>query len=220
MKQTFLRTQQVMIVEDDPVFTEQLDMAIRGANGPWRVHHCRDAAQAFAFLDQPLFYLDLALVDLGLPDISGVEVIRKIRKRFPAIPILVVSVISAERSVLSAIRSGARGYLLKDDSKKSIASAIDDAMAGNYPISPALARYLFKIAGSPSSLGVDEIVALTSKEQEALKHLSKGRSYKETAELMGVALSTIQSHVRNLYSKLEVHSQMQAVEIARERGLL
>jgi DNA-binding NarL/FixJ family response regulator len=162
--------------------------------------------------------VDLALIDIGLPDISGIEVVNRVREKYPDVPIMVVSVISAERSVLAAIRAGARGYVLKDDSTTEIAEALQQALLGHYPISPALARYLFKLAGSRDTSA--DLAELTPKELELLKHLSCGRSYAEAGKEMRIAISTVQTHIRNLYRKLDVHSQVQAVTRAQDRGLI
>ena len=129
-----------------------------------------------------------------------------------------MSVISSERSVLAAIRAGARGYLLKDDNPQLITQSLAEALQGNYPISPSLARYLFRLAGGSESPA--EFTSLTPKELELLRHLSRGRSYGETAQEMGIAISTVQTHIRNLYRKLDVHSQVQAVTKAQDQGLI
>jgi DNA-binding NarL/FixJ family response regulator len=107
---------------------------------------------------------------------------------------------------------------LKDDPSTQITDALSQTLQGNYPISPALARYLFKLAGSSEPL--EGMAELTPKELELLRHLSRGRSYAEAARAMGVAVSTVQTHIRNLYRKLDVHSQVQAVTKAQGRGLI
>lgn len=145
--------------------------------------------------------------------------IRALRKRFSEQPVLVVSSIAAERSVLEAIRAGASGYMLKDGDAAVIAQGIRQVLEGNSPISPSLARHLFKLAGSPR-VGQEEQMGLTHKELEALRHLGRGCSYAETASLMGVGVSTVQTHVRGLYRKLGAHSKTQAVVKARENGLI
>ncbi|MEN9313743.1 MAG: hypothetical protein RIS35_136 [Pseudomonadota bacterium] len=211
---------EALLVEDDPVFEGLVRAALQRVLPDLAVRCCRTGADAIALLDDPSVRLTLVLADLGLPDVSGIEVIRIARRRFPDVPILVISTISSERTVLAAIRAGARGYVLKDDSEAGMARAVEQTLAGNYPISPALARYLFRLAGSPELAFGDESVRLSAKETETLRHISRGLTYLETAERMGVALSTVQSHIRNLYRKLDVHSQAEAVTRARSQGLL
>lgn len=208
----------LLIVEDDPAFEELLVRAARQLGDDWQIQCCQTAFGALERIGRPRARFDLALIDLGLPDLSGVEVIRRIRERFMELPILVVSVISAERSVLSAVRAGARGYILKDDSEAAMTQAMREAINGHYPISPALARYLFRLAGAEDKPA--DLSGLTRKELELLQQLARGHSYSEAARQMGVTLATVQTHIRNLYRKLDVHSQVQAVTKAQNQGLI
>lgn len=210
---------QALLVEDNPLFQNQICSAIWRFHPERSIHRCANGTEALALLEAPQVRLDLVLVDLGLPDISGIEVIQAARRRFGDIPIMVISVISAERTVLAAIRAGARGYILKGESEESISNAIQDVLRGNYPISPALARSLFKLAGAPLEKEPDAF-NLSPRELETLQFIAKGNSYEEVATLMGIALSTVQSNIRSLYRKLEVRSQMQAVSKARDAGLI
>ncbi len=213
----------LLLVEDNPVFREQISVAITHLPGLWEVVSCDDGAKAMQTLEglEPKF--DLALVDLGLPDMSGIEVIRAFRLRLPDLPIVVVSVIAAERTVLKAIEAGANGYLLKDDSIEQITNGINQVMNGIYPLSPSLARLLFKrlttgLETAPSSKTTD--FKLTPREQETLAHMAQGHTYDAVAAIMGVATSTIQWNVRNIYRKLNVHSQVQALSKARDLNLI
>ena len=217
---SFPRVRQVLIVDGDLVSTNRLREALGRCGGQWQVRACQAGAQALDLLEMPRFYVDLALIDLGLPDISGTDVIRAIRHRFASTPVMVISRNSSERSLLAAIRSGACGYVLKDTSEEGIAASIEDVMRGDFPVSPSLARYLFQLAGSPMRLAAGDPFGLTPKERETLRLISRGHSYDAVASLMGVARSTIQSHVRNLYAKLNAHSKVQALSRARENGLL
>ena len=212
------RSPVALVVEDDPTFESSMRAAVNSLGSHWEVVSFRTAAEGLRFLDSPGMRVDLALIDIGLPDISGIEVVNRVREKYPDVPIMVVSVISAERSVLAAIRAGARGYVLKDDITTEIAEALQQALLGHYPISPALARYLFKLAGSRDTSA--DLAELTPKELELLKHLSCGRSYAEAGKEMQIAISTVQTHIRNLYRKLDVHSQVQAVTRAQDRGLI
>lgn len=209
------------MVVDNPLFEQQVGNAIARLGIGGEVFNCATGQRALAVLADPSIRLDLALVDLGLPDISGIDVIHAIRQCFADIPIMVISVITAERSVLAAIRAGARGYILKGDSDALMAAAIEDVLLGNYPISPALARSLFKLAGGPVHHNTaNREFNLSPRELETLQHIAQGYSYEEVADRMGVALSTVQSNIRNLYRKLDAHSQVQAVSKARDAGLI
>lgn len=213
-------THKILVVEDNPLFEQQIGTAIRSLGVGGSVTVCENGADAIAALSARGASFSLVLVDLGLPDMDGTEVIQAARRRFPEVPIMVISVISAETSVLAAIRAGARGYILKGDSASSISHAIQAVLEGNYPISPALARSLFRLAGAPPAHGGGSAFRLSRRETETLEHIARGDSYEEVARRMGVSLSTVQSNIRSLYRKLDVHSQLQAVNKARSAGLI
>lgn len=209
-----------LLLEDDPVFAGALARAARALGTGWQVRVSQTIAQAMAAIEDMGDDLHLALIDMNLPDGSGLDVIRALRQRRPDVPALVVSGLSSERSVLDAINHGARGYLHKSESVEMLTASMSQVMQGHYPISPSLARYLFKqIRSETLTVGADA-VQLTPKETETLRCIAQGMSYAETGERMGVSLSTVQSHIRSLYRKLEVRSQVQAVGKAREQGLL
>jgi DNA-binding NarL/FixJ family response regulator len=211
-----------LIVEDEPEFAAHVADAVQLLPHPWRLTTRNAAAGALQAMGDPAARIDLALVDIGLPDRSGVEVIRELRQRFPECVILTISVVSSERTVLAAIRAGANGYLLKGDPVLTIVAAIDEVLAGRYPISPALAGYLFKLATlAPLQADASESMpALTPRETELLRHFADGCSYAVAAQKMGISLSTVQNHVQNLYRKLGANSQAQAVGVAWRSGLL
>ncbi|NCA72232.1 MAG: response regulator transcription factor [Sphingobacteriia bacterium] len=209
-----------LMVEDDPVFQRVLAEAIAGLGTPWMTQAFRRGDDAIAFCRAGGLCPDLALVDLGLPDCSGVEVIRGLAQRCPDTPVMVVSIFADEARVLEAIRAGALGYLLKDDPSLLITQAIEQLLAGVYPISPMLARYLFKLAGREPSAHETTTSLLTPREHELLAQIAEGHTYAECAAAMGISLASVQTHVRNLYRKLGAHSQVQAVKRAQQQGLL
>ena len=215
----FFVARNIAVVEDNPSFRLLISEAIQhiGLNG--NIMECSNGADVMELLEQPQTRLDVALVGRGLPDMGGVEVIQAIRRRFSEIPILVISAISSERAVLAAIRAGANGYILKGDSAQSIGQAILEVLQGNYPVSPSLARTLFKLAGAPTGKSAISF-SLSPRELETLQSIARGNSYVQTAALMGIGVSTVQSNIRNLYRKLEVRSQVQAVTKARDAGLI
>ena len=213
----------LLLVEDNPLFVEQISDAISNQPHKWSVHLVSEGMAALKLIHDKQQRFDLALIDLGLPDISGIEVIRACSRQHPDMPIVVISVMAAEPLVLSAIEAGARGYILKGESIGEITKGIAQVMDGVYPLSPSLARFLFrKLAGEQdreSSPG-DAELKLTPRELETLRFLSQGLTYEGVADQMGVTLSTIQWNVRNLYRKLNVRSQVQAIAKARDLDLL
>ena len=219
--QTAPATMRLLLVEDNPIFADQLTNAIQKLPQQWNIVSCETGDTAIKELENNIHNFDLALIDLGLPDIDGIDVIRACRKFNGEAPIVVISVISAERSVLEAIHAGATGYILKHESMDHITAAIDQVMKGIYPLSPSLARYLFnKINKTHNENRPIDDFKLTPREFQTLAYLSEGYTYDEVAKLMKVATTTIQWNVRQIYRKLNVHSQVQAINKARKYNLI
>ncbi len=194
-------------------------------------------ADARAWLDDAVHVADVLLTDLGLPDGSGLEVIRHARLRQPACEALVISMFGDEDNVLASIEAGALGYIHKDASPADIAQSILEMKAGASPISPMIARrvllkYLKLQSNQPPALALRVVAAinnevdaeerqlLSGREQEVLELIARGFSYAEIARLKAVTVHTVQTHIKNLYGKLAVHSKSEAVFEATRMGLL
>lgn len=210
----------VLLVEDDLVFQETFSRVFAKMAGQWEIQAFQDGASALAALLQPDAQFKLALIDIGLPDISGIDVIAAARQRFTDLPILVTTAFTAEETFLSAIRAGASGYLLKGDTEAALGQSIELVLQGQYPVSPALARHLFRLAGAPNAATMTNKLNLSSRELELLQFIAKGCSYATCADVMNISLSTVQTHIRNMYRKLEVCNQRQAITKAQSSGLL
>ena len=210
----------VLLVEDDLVFQETFSRVFSQMGGDWKIHAFQEGAGALQALAEPGRHFVLALIDIGLPDMSGIDVIYAARRRYAELPILVTTAFTAEETFLSAIRAGAHGYLLKGDAEASLMQSIEQVMQGHYPVSPALARHLFRMAGSPSVASTENSLKLSPREIELLQCIARGHSYARCAEVMKISLSTVQTHIRNMYRKLEVSNQRQAISKAQSSGLL
>ncbi len=219
----------VLIVEDDAAFRDRYVATLANDPAFKVVASVGTAADGLAMLD--LNKPDILLVDLGLPDQSGIEVIRHAHKTLPSCECMVVTVFGDEEHVLASIEAGASGYLLKDASEDSFLSGIRELLAGGSPISPIIARRLLKRfhadasmaqATPPSSdiVSVDSDVTLSEREREILHLASKGYNYPEMGKLMGISPHTVTSHVKKIYRKLAVHSRGEAVFEANRMGLI
>jgi DNA-binding NarL/FixJ family response regulator len=218
----------VLIVEDDVAFRDRYGAILAKDPAFEVVASVGTAAEGLAMLD--LRKPDILLVDLGLPDLSGIEVIRHGSRTLPACETMVVTVFGDEEHVLASIEAGASGYLLKDASEDNFLSGIRELMAGGSPISPIIARRLLKRfqpdlatdrATPPAVANVEESdVSLSAREREILLLASKGYNYPEMGKLMGISPHTVTSHVKKIYRKLAVHSRGEAVFEAHRMGLI
>lgn len=162
---------------------------------------------------------DVALLDVRLPGMSGIEGVRALRLRWPAIQALMLTVQEDDASVFEAICAGASGYLLKDTPPDGIARALRELAAGGAPMSPPIARKVVqafaRVAPAPRAE-----CDLTERERELLTLLAEGHGYKTVARELGISVDTVRFHVRNVYAKLHVHSKSEAVSQALRRGLI
>ena len=171
---------------------------------------------------------DLLLVDLGLPDGSGLTLMREVRQRWPRCDMLVVSMFGDETNVLASIEAGAVGYVHKDDDEGDIAETLLAVKRGASPISPMIARHLLRRmqpSAPPMPVGAvaagpEAPIVLSRREQEVLEFIARGFSYAEIARQQGITVHTVQTYIKKLYGKLAVHSRSEAVYEANRLGLL
>lgn len=209
---------QVFIVEDDEDARSRFAAALQADR---RTALAGTAATGGAALFAlPTVKPDVLLVDLGLPDMDGREVIRFAARRLPACDIMVITVFGDEAHVLSSIEAGASGYLLKDSGREEIVEHVVELRAGGSPISPVIARRLLGRLRSGSPRGGGAPAALTERESGVLSLISRGMTYAEIGVRLGISTNTVKSHVKNCYAKLSVASGAAAVRRASEFGLL
>lgn len=213
----------VLIVEDDAVTRKTLCLAIESDPGLKLLDALEDVKSSLAWLKTAA--PDVLMTDLGLPDGSGIDVIRECAQRYPSTDIMVVTMASDEANVLSCIEAGASGYVLKNAGKMDIARAVLDLRAGGAPMSPAIARMvLMKVRDGkrvvPAQVADHAVATLTRREAAILDLIAQGESYGEVAKLLSVSVGTVQTHIKNIYGKLAVHSRGEAVFEAHRRGLL
>jgi DNA-binding NarL/FixJ family response regulator len=210
----------VLVVEDDGDTRRYLAQALGAGEAPYRVTTAATLREGLAALkDTPPRVL---LVDLGLPDGNGLELIRAARAQSSAILPLVITVFGDEGSVIGAIEAGAQGYILKSEAPDDLREAVAQVIAGGAPISPGIASHLLRHFGESAPQGprTADGPRLTGREQDVLKLLVKGLLYQEVAEALAISRNTVASHVKSIYRKLEVGSRGEAVFEALSRGIV
>lgn len=216
----------VVIVEDDVHFQQAMRNAIE--NAPDMVLSSVACTRAQGLQALRSESADVLLVDLGLPDGSGIDVIRAAHQRWPDCAIMVSTAFGDELHVMQSLEAGAAGYLLKDSAPQSMLAEIRSLHAGGSPISPLIARQILlrfvpphKPGAVPEPMGTDKRRAsLSVREHQVLEFITKGFTAEEIANLMSVTRHTVQTFIRRIYSKLEVRSKAEAIYEAHHQGLL
>lgn len=202
----------IIVVEDDLGLRDDLAwlLASRGFEVAGAFSSAEDALEGLDTAQPPR----IALVDLGLPGASGVELIRRLRLLVPSLDSVVLTAFGDDDHVFDALRGGAAGYLLKSATSDEIAESLQEVLQGGAPMSPTIARKVVR------SFGVSAPSPLSKRETEVLELLVKGASYPEIGRALGIALGTVQEHIKNVYRKLEVASKAEAAVEAVRRNLL
>ncbi len=213
----------VSLIEDDPIVLNRFVDILQKSNLFSLGFSCGSVKSGLEnLINTPS---NVLLLDLGLPDGDGIEIIDFIRQQGLSIKIIVITVFNDEKHILNAISAGAMGYLLKDEEYQKIETSITQMLNGGSPISPSIARHLLKrfqsqtFPDSNNKLRQDKAI-LTRREKEILQKISKGFTCKEIATIEKLSYHTIATHVRNIYKKLSVNSRAEAVFEAYNMGLL
>jgi DNA-binding NarL/FixJ family response regulator len=203
----------VVVVEDDKkvqeslkwIINEEEDMICAGAYG------LMNAALHAMEEDVP----DVVLLDIGLPDLSGIEGVRLIKQRFPNVQVLMVTIHSSDEMIFSALQGGAVGYILKTTSSDKIVSAIRDAYEGGAPMSNEIARRVLQFFSAAVSSIPEEKrspdMQLSEREVQVLKALVDGLTYKAIASKLFISINTVRFHLQNIYAKLHVATRSEAI---------
>ena len=216
----------VALVEDDANFQLALCETIEAAPDMLLVSVASTRAEGLLALEQ--VQADVLLVDLGLPDGSGIDIIRAAQIHCPSCSVMVSTALGDENHVMQSLEAGAAGYLLKDSAAPSIVAEIRSLYQGGSPISPLIARQILirfraqdkpSVASAPAAAEKSPTM-LSPREQQVLEYITKGFTSDEIARLMAVSRHTILTFVRRVYKKLEVRSKTEAIYEARKLGLL
>jgi len=198
----------IAIVEDDEKIRSSLVVLLEGTHGFRCVGAYEDAESALR--DLPRKEPDIALVDINLPGMQGIELVQRLKQGNAAAQFIMLTVYEDTHKIFDSLAAGAVGYLLKMTPPDELLTAIREVRAGGSPMSPQIARKVVQSFHKIDS-GKGEIVQLTKREDEILKLLSKGFLYKEIGEQLFISADTVHNHIRHIYEKLQVHSRTEAV---------
>ncbi len=206
----------VMVVDDHPVWRDGLRADLETMGVGVVVREAGDGGEAIDRAREAM--PDVILMDLRLPTVDGVEATRRIVEESPHVKVLVISASGEEADVLEAVKAGAAGYLLKSATSEEMADAVRRVQAGEPAFTPSLAGLVLaefrRVAGKEPTEP-----ALTARENEILKLVAKGYSYREIAERLFISVKTVQNHVQNILTKLQLRRRYELMRYAIQKGL-
>ncbi len=210
----------ILIVEDHTILREGLRLLLSSHPDLNILGEARDGREAIWLAEK--FSPALILMDLSMPRMGGVEATREIKKRWPEIKIIALTVNDSEEAVLAALKNGADGYILKDATRAELIQAIDSVLAGKRVLSPTISDKVIEgyLAGKKEQPLQTRWEILTNREKEILKLIGEGHTSKQMADDLCISLNTVEKHRSNLMEKLDLHSIAALTSYAQEKGLL
>lgn len=197
----------VAIVEDNNIVRECMEELINSIAGCECIGTFPSAEEAIRMV--PRLAPDLVMMDIHLPNLSGIECAAKLKQSLPDLAILMLTVYEDEEKIFEAFKAGASGYILKRSSPREVVRAIEEMLGGGIPMTSTIARKVVESFRQTVSKRDDE-PALSRRETEVLQALSKGSSNKEIADSLSVTIETVRWHLKQIYEKLHVHGRTQA----------
>lgn len=206
----------IAIVEDIKDVAENLKIIIND-EPDFQCHQVyHNAEEAMTFL--PKAPVDIILADIGLPDVSGIDMLAKLKPQIPETLFCMFTVFADDDKIFKSIKAGAKGYILKNENPDSIVASLRELFHGGSPMSPSIARKVINAFMSPEKSNSQDIeLPLTKREIQILDLLSKGMLYKEVSSQLNITVGTVKQHIHNIYEKLQVNNKTEAINLYLKR---
>jgi two-component system, NarL family, response regulator NreC len=213
-------TKRIVIAEDYTILREGLRSLLSAIPQFEIVGEAEDGQEAIRAVDQ--LKPDLALMDLSMPRMNGMDAIREIKKRSPATKVLVLTIHKTEEYIHAALHAGADGYILKDSTRNELGMAITSVLEGKRYISPGISERVIDgyLEGRKRTRPLSAWDLLTQREREILKLIAEGYRNKDIAEFLYISVKTVEKHRANLMKKLDLHNIQALTAFALEKGLV
>jgi len=204
----------IAIVDDDQVQLERLKLIFSSESDFSVVGTFGNGREAMASLEK--LKPEIILTDIKMPEVDGLQLIRAVCDKFPEMHVVALTICSNQETIIQAIESGAYGYLVKSESASKLVSSVRDIVNGQRPFSAAALNALVNSIQPAGKLQIK----FTGREMEILEKIHEGLSYKEIASQLGTSVHTVHNQVKTIFSKLDATNKMEAIRIARKKGLI
>jgi NarL family two-component system response regulator LiaR len=210
----------IIIAEDHAVVREGTRIMLEREDDMQVVGEARDGEEAIRLIES--HKPDVAILDISMPKLSGIEVTRRIKPRFPSTAILILTAYDNDEYVFALLEAGAAGYLLKDVHGREIVEAVRSVHSGESVLHPSIARKVIQraLVGSAKSAEEKSEIDLSEREQEVLKLAAKGLNNKDIADTLCISIRTVQGHLNSIFHKLSVGSRTEAIFQSVKKGWL
>jgi two-component system, NarL family, response regulator LiaR len=210
----------VVIADDHAVVREGTRILLERENDIEVVGEAADGEEAIKLIEE--LKPDVAMLDISMPKVSGIEVTRRIKPRFPSLAVLILTAYDNDEYVFALLEAGAAGYLLKDVNGREIVEAVRSVYSGESVLHPSIARKVIQraILGTNKAVETKSNIDLSEREKEVLKLTAKGLNNKDIAESLCISIRTVQGHINSIFHKLGVGSRTEAIFHSVKKGLL
>ncbi|MFA5619215.1 MAG: response regulator transcription factor [Weeksellaceae bacterium] len=203
----------IKVIEEKLSFFDNLTLKFSASNGKDLLNKLQDNPQ-----------IDLILMDIEMPVMNGVEATTMVKKLYPQIKIIMLTVFDNDENIFNSIKAGADGYLLKESDMDSLHRGILETMNGGAAMNPSIAMKALNLLRNPIQITTkninEEEINLSNREVEVLEQLSRGLSYSVIAENLFISPGTVRKHIENIYKKLQVHNKLEAIQKAERNRLI